>query len=52
LPALLIFVGEILNDKVTTRHDIERITAVPILGEVGHSYSNKTLIVTKTTAVW
>lgn len=49
VPALIIFIGEILNDKVTTRFDIEKITAAPILGEIGHSYSNKALIVNKTT---
>lgn len=49
LPALFIFIGEILNDKVTTRADIEKITTAPILGEIGHSYSDKVLIVNKTT---
>lgn len=49
LPALIIFIAEILNDKVTTRFDIEKITSAPILGEIGHSYSNKSLIVNKTT---
>lgn len=49
LPALLIFIGEILNDKVTTRFDIEKLTAAPILGEIGHSYSDSTLVVNKTT---
>ncbi len=49
LPALVIFLAEILNDKVTTRADIEKITAAPILGEIGHSYSDKVLVVTKTT---
>jgi tyrosine-protein kinase Etk/Wzc len=48
LPALLIFIGEVINDKVSTRFDIERITKAPILGEVGHSYSDRTLIVNKT----
>jgi tyrosine-protein kinase Etk/Wzc len=48
LPALVIFVSEILNDKVTTRHDIEKITEVPILGEIGHSYSESSLVVNKT----
>jgi tyrosine-protein kinase Etk/Wzc len=48
LPALLIFIGEVINDKVSTRFDIERITKAPILGEVGHSYSDQTLIVNKT----
>jgi|CXWL01.1.fsa_nt_gi capsular exopolysaccharide synthesis family protein len=49
LPALFIFLGEVLNDKVSTRFDIEKITLAPILGEIGHSYSNKVLVVNKTT---
>lgn len=49
LPALFIFAGEVLNDKVTTRFDIEKITQVPILGEIGHSYSENTLVVSKST---
>jgi capsular exopolysaccharide synthesis family protein len=48
LPAIFIFIAEVINDKVSTRFDIERITGAPILGEVGHSYSDKTLIVNKT----
>lgn len=46
LPALFIFVLELLNDKVTTRNDIERLTQTTILGEVGHSYGKNTLVVT------
>ena len=49
IPALFIFVGEILNDKITTRFDIERVTTVPILGEIGHSFSGGALVVNKTT---
>jgi capsular exopolysaccharide synthesis family protein len=49
LPALLIFIGEVLNDKVSTRFDVERLTAAPILGEIGHSYSSSVLVVNKTT---
>ena len=49
LPAMFIFISEVLNDKITTRFDIEKITPAPILGEVGHSYSNSTLIVNKST---
>jgi tyrosine-protein kinase Etk/Wzc len=48
IPALVIFMGEVLNDKITTRYDIERITQAPILGEIGHSFSDNTLIVNKT----
>lgn len=49
LPALFIFVADVLNDKVTTRFDIEKLTATPILGEIGHSYSESVLVVNKTT---
>jgi tyrosine-protein kinase Etk/Wzc len=49
LPGMVIFIGEVLNDKVSTRFDIEKITPAPILGEVGHSYSERALIVNKTT---
>lgn len=48
LPALLIFVGEVLNDKITTRFDIEKLTQTPILGEIGHSFADNTLVVSKT----
>ncbi|HEX2606660.1 MAG TPA: polysaccharide biosynthesis tyrosine autokinase [Flavisolibacter sp.] len=47
LPALFIFIAELLNDKITTRNDIERITTATILGEVGHSFNKETLIVTQ-----
>lgn len=48
VPTLILFVRELLNDKVNSRIDIERITPAPILGEVGHSFSGQTLVVTKT----
>jgi capsular exopolysaccharide synthesis family protein len=48
LPVLFIFLKEVLNDKITTRYDIEKVTQVPIMGEIGHSFSNNTLIVNKT----
>ena len=47
LPALIIFILEVTNDKITTRYDIERITQAPVLGEIGHSFSHETLIVEK-----
>jgi tyrosine-protein kinase Etk/Wzc len=49
LPAMFIFISEVLNDKISTRFDIEKITPAPILGEVGHSYSPSPLVVNKTT---
>lgn len=48
IPALFVFVSEMLNDKVTTRYDVEKITAAPILGEIGHSYADNVLLVGKT----
>jgi capsular exopolysaccharide synthesis family protein len=47
LPTLVIFVAELLNDKVTTRFDIEKLTTTPIMGEIGHSHSQNVLIVNK-----
>lgn len=48
LPAMYIFFKEIVNDKISTRYDIEKLTEVSILGEVGHSYSNSSMVVSKT----
>jgi uncharacterized protein involved in exopolysaccharide biosynthesis len=46
LPALFIFLVEALNDKITSRRDIEKITDATIIGEVGHSYAKHTLMAT------
>ncbi len=48
LPAMYIFFQEIINDKVNTRYDIEKLTDAAVLGEVGHSYSSSSMIVSKT----
>ncbi|MBD0287546.1 MAG: polysaccharide biosynthesis tyrosine autokinase [Flavisolibacter sp.] len=45
LPALFIFIIEVLNDKVNTRSDIEKVTAAPVIGEIGHSYAKESLVV-------
>ncbi|HSC38388.1 MAG TPA: hypothetical protein VLD19_10965, partial [Chitinophagaceae bacterium] len=47
IPIGIIFLVEYLNDKVKSRADIERITATPVLGEVGHAEESKTLVVTQ-----
>lgn len=48
LPASVLFAAEMLNDKIQSRNDVERATAAPIIGEVGHSYSENTLVVSAT----
>jgi tyrosine-protein kinase Etk/Wzc len=45
LPAVFIFASEMLNDKVNGRQDIEKITSVPIVGEIGHSFEKQPLVV-------
>jgi capsular exopolysaccharide synthesis family protein len=45
LPALFVFGIEIFNDKVNSRHDIEKATSVAIVGEVGHSYLDDKMVV-------
>src|SRR5690606_29969766 len=42
------FIAELMNDKIQTRNDIERMTEAPIIGEIGHSYSDSTLVVNRT----
>jgi capsular exopolysaccharide synthesis family protein len=45
IPALFIFIGEMLNDKVNSRYDVEKATTVPIAGEIGHSFGKEPLVV-------
>jgi len=45
LPALFIFILELLNDKITSRADVERVSDITILGEVGHSFGAENLVV-------
>ena len=47
VPAGIVFLKEYLNDKVKTKQDIERMTAAPILGEIGHAEDSVALIVTQ-----
>jgi len=46
IPVGFVALREILQDKVNGRSDIEKHTDVPILGEVGHSDTKQTLVVT------
>lgn len=45
IPALIIFVSEMLNDKVNSRYDIEKAVLVPVIAEIGHSQGGETLAV-------
>jgi tyrosine-protein kinase Etk/Wzc len=45
LPAIFVFGAEMLNDRVTGRSDIEKLTNTSIIGEVGHSYNLQPLVV-------
>lgn len=49
VPSLVIFLMELLNDKITTRYDIEKITRAAVLGEVGHSFNIETTLVATST---
>ncbi len=44
IPAALIYVKELLNNKITSKEDITRITQVPIFGELGHNNTGETII--------
>jgi capsular exopolysaccharide synthesis family protein len=46
IPAAIIAINEIMNDKVNNRVEISKTTQTPILGEIGHSEDEKTLVVT------
>ena len=47
IPAAVIIIKEVLQDKVRDRADIMRYTQAPILGEIGHSNNDQTLVVTR-----
>jgi len=40
IPAILIFLVDVLNDKIIDKKDIEKGTSVPVIGYVGHSDSD------------
>jgi tyrosine-protein kinase Etk/Wzc len=47
IPVAIIALIEFMQDKVRNRTDVEKYTQTPILGEIGHSNSPQTLVVTK-----
>lgn len=47
IPALIIYLRELMNDKLNDRYDLERLTNIPILGMIGLSASKSNLVVTE-----
>lgn len=45
LPLLIFVAIELLNNKVQSKEDIERITNIPFIGAIGHNVSHDPLIV-------
>ena len=45
LPAGIIYLGNLLNFKISRRLDIERVTKIPIIAEISHSDVKNTLLV-------
>jgi capsular exopolysaccharide synthesis family protein len=48
IPVFIVFLLEYLNDKVKGRQDVMRNTSAPIIGELGHSQDEGTLVVSPT----
>jgi tyrosine-protein kinase Etk/Wzc len=46
IPVGIVTLTQVLKDKVSGRSDIEKYTATPILGDIGHSNDDQSLIVT------
>lgn len=47
IPFTGIYIKDAFNDKVQTKKDIQRATRTPILGQISHNSSGKSLIVTE-----
>jgi len=47
LPAVIIYARDMMNDKISDRFDLERLTSIPILGMIGLSASKSSLVVTE-----
>ena len=45
MPLLIFVILELVNNKIQSREDIERITSVPVIGGIGHNLSTDQLVV-------
>ncbi|MBK6937152.1 MAG: hypothetical protein IPH18_09945 [Chitinophagaceae bacterium] len=52
IPAIFIFISEVLNDKITTRFDIEKITLCQLSGRLGTLLLIKHWWQVKQTGAW
>ncbi len=47
LPVLVFILLELLNNKIQSKEDIEKITSIPIIGGIGHNMINDNLAVSR-----
>jgi len=47
VPFLLFVVIELLNNKIQSKEDVERLSTIPFIGGVGHNISDNNLIVSR-----
>ncbi|WP_353195940.1 polysaccharide biosynthesis tyrosine autokinase [Parapedobacter defluvii] len=47
IPATSIYLRDLLNTRIRNREDIQKQTPLPIVGEISHSTSKQTLVVTR-----
>src|SRR5690606_16115635 len=45
IPIMLVYLREFLNTRIESKEDINRLTEVPILGEISHDHGRQNLIV-------
>jgi tyrosine-protein kinase Etk/Wzc len=45
IPVGIIYLRELLNDKIRSRSDINKVTQTPIFGEIGHAQTKDALLV-------
>lgn len=47
LPISLIYLSDMLSDRIVTKDDLRKVTNIPVLGHVGHSLLETNLVVKK-----
>jgi capsular exopolysaccharide synthesis family protein len=44
LPGIYLFIKELLNIRITSKADIEKMSTVPVIGEISHNTEEKSLV--------